>query len=124
MRRSILAFVMVAIVVAEAPPAGAIDNGFAGRYRVIGAELGDCPGADRDRVQVGYVNERVRYLAHAGLVWSGRLGYLDGERFPWQTTKDGPRRFELRYDAATDTAVGSKYGLEDRTCRVRLIPLD
>lgn len=121
MRMAILAIVL-AIVVAVAQPAAAVDVGFQGWYRVNGRTW--CPGADRDRVQVRYVSEGVRYLAHAGLVWSGRLRYVDGERFPWQTTNDDPFRYELRYDPATDTAVGFKYGLEGRTCRVRLVPID
>ena len=54
---------------------------------------------------------------------SGRPRYMRGRRFPWQTTNNDPFRYELRYDPATDTAVGFKYGLEGRTCRVRLVPI-
>ena len=35
MRRAILAFVMVTAVIAAAQPAGAVDDGFRGRDRVI-----------------------------------------------------------------------------------------
>lgn len=121
MRMAILAIVL-AIVVAVAQPAGAVDHGFRGWYRVNGRTW--CPGADRDRVLVLYLSETRRYLAHAGFVWSGRLRYMLGRRFPWQTTNNGPFSYELRYDPATDTAVGFKYGLEGRTCRVRLVPID
>jgi hypothetical protein len=107
--------------VRSGPASGrAVDGGFRGGYRVIGQFGGGCPGAESDRVQVRYVNERLRYLAHAGLVWSGRLGYVDGEQFPWQTTNDGPFRYELRYNLTTDAAVGYKYGLQGSMCRVRI----
>jgi hypothetical protein len=124
MRRAILAFVMVAVVVVAAQPAVAVDDGFRGWYRVIGRELGGCDSGDyKDRVQVRYVDEGVRYLAHAGLVWSGRLRYMPGKRFPWQTTNDGPRRYELRYNPSTDRAVGFKYGLQGSMVFVRLIAI-
>jgi hypothetical protein len=51
MRRSILAFVMVAIVVGVAPPADAVDDGFQGRYRLHARLVQDpvdigCPVGD------------------------------------------------------------------------------
>jgi hypothetical protein len=107
-----------------AQSAGAIDEGFRGWYRVIRRGDGYCEGGVRDRVQVRYIDEGVRYLAHAGLVWSGRLRYMPGERFPWQTIGTDPRRFEFRYNPSTDTAIGFRYGLQGSTRCVRLIRID
>jgi len=124
MRRSILAFVMVAIVVAAAQPAAAIDNGFRGRYRLIERETSHaCPvGSDRRRVEVTYVSERVREIdpdhSTAGANW--RFRYVRGERFPWQTN-DG--RFVLRYSRRTDSAVGTRDGLQECRFHVRLVPM-
>jgi hypothetical protein len=101
---------------------GAIDDGFRGWYRVRGSQ--GCPfdgGRFRDRVKVRYVSERVREITHAGLVWNLGLRYVRGEGFPWQSKDDG-RRWELRYDPATDTAVGNRYGLQG--CEgVHLVPI-
>jgi hypothetical protein len=124
MRKAILAFVMVAIV-AAAEPAGAIDNGFRGRYRLIARERSgsSCPGDSsyRHPARVLFVSERVRELAHAGRVWGGRFRYVRGERFPWQANGG---RYVLRYKRRTDSAVGIKQGVQtDCHYRVRLVPL-
>jgi hypothetical protein len=108
----------------KAQSAGAIDEGFRGWYRVITRGDGYCEGDDRDRVQVRYVDEGVRYLAHAGLVWNGRLRYMPGEPFPWQTIGTDPRRYELRYNPSTERAVGNRYGINGAAWCVRLIPID
>jgi hypothetical protein len=121
MRKPILAFVTVAIVVAAAQPAGAIDNGLRGQYRAIERpRVGShCGGSSRHRVEVRYVNERVREIGPVGSDSGKRLRYVRGERFPWQ--HEG--RLVLRYRPRTDSAVGVRYGLEDCSWRVRLVPL-
>jgi hypothetical protein len=122
MRKSLLVFVMVAIVVAAAQPAGAIDDGFRGRYRLIGREISECFGNSPRRVEVRYVDERHRRIdpVHStrGAKW--RLRYVRGERFPWQTRGQG---FVLRYRPRTDSAVGILHGLQGCTWRVRLVPM-
>jgi hypothetical protein len=122
MRRSILAFVIVAIVVAAAQPAVAINKGFRGRYRVIALD-DSCPfQPDWYRVRIRYVSARVRtYDRFApGSGWS--LRYVRGERFPWQ--REGGSLVELRYDPRTDTAIGIQQGPQCPTWRVRLVPID
>ena len=124
MRKVILAFGMVAIV-AAAQPAGAIDNWFRGTYRLRQRELPGytCfPHFERRRVEVRFVNERVRTIdpdhSTAGANW--RFRYVRGERFPWQT-HDG--RFVFRYRRRTDTAVGILDGRLQTNCKwhVRLV---
>lgn len=120
MRRAILAFVMVAIV-AAAHPAGAIDDGFRGRYRVT--TLNDTcrtPGSWY-RVRVRYVSERERTYDRFAPGSGWPLRYVHGERFPWQ--RQSVSRFELRYDRRTGTAVGIRYGPECRGERIRLVPI-
>jgi hypothetical protein len=123
MKKSILAFVMVAIVVGAAQPAVAIDDGFRGRYRLIGRDTGGCfSNSQRRRVEVGYVDERVRTIdpdhSTLGALW--RLRYVRGEEFPWQTD-DG--RFVLRYRPRTDSAVGILDGIQECVWRVRLVSM-
>ena len=124
MRKAILVFVTVAVV-AAAQPAGAIDNGFRGTYRLRQRELpgSTCfPHFERRRVEVGFVNERIRTIdpVHStqGARW--RLRYARGHRFPWQTDD---RRFVLRYRRRTDTAVGILDGRLQTDCKwhVRLV---
>lgn len=123
MRKAILAFVMLAIV-AAAQPAGAIDNGFRGRYRLIAREEPGSYCQDssyRHPARVRFVSARVRELAHAGRVWGGRFRYVRGERFPWQANHG---RYVLRYRRRTDSAVGIKQGVQtDCHYRVRLVPI-
>jgi hypothetical protein len=104
---------------------GAVDEGFRGRYLVIGHQIdGPCQsGGFENRVRVRYISQGVRYLARAGLVWNGRLRFMPGERFPWQTNDDDPFWFELRYNPATDSAVGYRHGLQDCEWRVRFVRL-
>jgi hypothetical protein len=73
MRKAILAFVVVAVV-AAAQPAGAIDDGFRGRYRLI-ASPHLCPGQDvyRHPARVRFVSGRIRELVHAGRMPHVRL---------------------------------------------------
>jgi hypothetical protein len=111
----------------KAQSAGAVDEGFRGWYRVITRGDGYCRGSggdNGDRVQVRYVDEGVRYLAHAGLVWNGRLRYMPGEPFPWQTIGTDPRKYELRYNPSTERAIGNRYGIQGAAWCVRLIPID
>ena len=126
-RKAILAFVMVAIV-AAAQPAGAIDNGFRGSYRVIARQTdGDgCPTGDyRRRVLVHYINETVRQLRLFGNPLSDsarRFRYVRGKPFPWQHRRGVP--YKVRYDPATDSAVGVRGpGPQGCTWRVRLVPI-
>ena len=72
--------------------------------------------------QVRYVDERVRQITHAGLVYNGRLTYTPGERFPWQSRRLR-RSWKLRYDPATDKAVGTRDGLESCLWRVRFVSI-
>ncbi len=123
MKKSILGFVMLAIVVGAAQPAVAIDDRFRGRYRLIGRDMGGCfSNSQRRRVEVRYVDERVRTIdpdhSTQGALW--RLKYVRGEESSWQTD-DG--RFVLRYRPRTDSAVGILDGLQECTWRVRLVPM-
>jgi hypothetical protein len=103
MRNAILAFVMVAIV-AAAQPAGAVDEGFRGRYRVIALD-GTCGfHSSSYRVRIQYVSERVRTYDRFAPGSGWPLRHLRGERFPWQ--RQGGSLVKLRYDRRTDTAVG------------------
>ena len=120
MRKAILAFVMVAVVVAAAQPAGAIDNGFRGPYRVIWREIpGHSCLTDTAwyRVRIRYVSERVRRYDRFAPGSGGTLRYVRGERFPWRGG------VELRYHRRTDSAVGRQ--LEPQGCwrRLRLVPI-
>jgi len=120
MRRSILAFVMVAIVVAAAQPAGAIDDGFRGPYRVFARESpGSYCEADtyRYRVHIRYVSERVRRYDRFAPGSGGTLRYLRGQRFPWRAG------VELRYDQRTDSAVGRDLAPQGCWRRLRLVPI-
>ena len=118
MRKAILALLMVASV-AAAQPAGAIDEGFRGRYRLI-ADTHLCPGQDQYRhpVRVRYVSGRVRELVHAGRMWSGRFTYVPGRRLPWHR-EDG--LFALQYRPRIDSA----RGIIRESCwwHVRLVPI-
>jgi hypothetical protein len=124
MRRAILAFVMVAIA-AAAQPAGAVDDGFRGWYRLVARE---APGATchsnsyGHRIHVRYVSARVRDLRQPRADTAHRFRYVRGERFPWQGELRH-RAAELRYDPATDTSVGSRSGLQGCRYRLRLVPV-
>lgn len=121
MRKAILAFVMMTIVVAAAQPAGAIDNGFRGRYRVIAR--GGCAFQPAwYRVRIRYISERVRTYDRFAPGPGWPLRYVPGERFPWQ--RQGGSLVELRYDRRTDTAVGILQGPQCPRLRVRLVPID
>jgi hypothetical protein len=120
--------VMMAIVVVAAHPAGAVDEGFRGRYRVIRRQtLGTgCPiGSYMGRVHVRNVNETVRYINERVVPdiegVSRRFRYVPGEYFPWQRTR-GSNDYSLRYDRATDSAVGVRYGPQCRW-HVRPVPV-
>jgi len=111
---------MVAIVIAAAQPAGAIDNGFRGRYRVIAR--GACAFQPAwYRVRIRYVSERVRTYDRFAPGSGWPLRYVRGERFPWQ--RQGGSLVELRYDRRTDTAVGILQGPQCPRLRVRLVPI-
>jgi hypothetical protein len=121
MRTAILAFATVAIV-AAAEPAGAIDDGFRGLYGVTSTQTGGvaCPVHLRThRVRVRYIDERVRDYGRAGRYSRRHLGYVSGQRFPWQNN----RGLMLRYRPRTDSAVGVRDGLEQCRWRVRLVPI-
>ena len=115
MRRAILAFLMLAIV-AAAQPAVAIDEGFRGRYRVIWREI-NCSDTGWYRVRIRYVSERVRRYDRFAPGPGGTLRYVRGQRFPWAG------EVELRYDPATDTAVGRLIKPQGCWKRLRLVPL-
>src|SRR6266545_3531050 len=103
MRRAILTCVIVATVVAVAQPAGAVDNGFRGRYLLIARQTGDSQcdlGSYRHRVRVRFVNPTVRVIRRVHTDSRRRLEYVRGERFPWQDPNDA---FQLRYDRTTDS---------------------
>ena len=128
MRRSIPALVMVAIVVTAAQPAGAVDNEFRGWYQITARQtLSGCPKADYERrLRVIWVNDRERqfgpYRRHVSYDFDAarHFIYVSGKYFPWQKAQGG--RFVLRYDPATDSAVGVRRGPR---CRwpVRLVPI-
>ena len=119
MRRAILAFVMVAVV-AAAQPAGAVDNGFRGPYRVIAREIpGHSCLTDTAwyRVRIRYVSERVRRYDRFAPGSGGTLRYVRGKRFPWRAG------VELRYDPATDSAVGRDIAPQGCWRRLRLVAI-
>jgi hypothetical protein len=121
MRRAILAFVMVAIV-AAGQPAGAVDEGFRGLYRVTNTEAGgaSCPvHARTHRIRVRYINETVRDYGRAGRYSYRHLEYVSGRGFPWQND----RGLRLRYRPRNDSAVGIRDGLQECRWRVRLVPI-
>lgn len=127
MRKSILAFVMMAVVVAAAQPAGAVDDGFRGRYRVIGRD-GDpwCSvHTFRHRIHVRFVNERVREFVYPRYDSTKRFRYDGRKPFPWQQVleRPGASSIALRYRPRTDSADGSKWGGPQCTWRVRLVPI-
>ena len=121
MKKAILAFVMVAVV-AAAQPAGAIDKGFRGPYRVILRESAShsCPTDTAwYRVRIRYVSERVRRYDRFA-PGSGRpLRYVGGVRLPWH----GGPRVKLRYHGRTDSAVGVQHGLQGCSWRLRLVSI-
>ena len=116
MRRTI-ACMAVLLWAAAAQPAGAIDGGFHGRYRVI--ERATChSGTQRYRVHIRYVSERVRRYDRIPAIGAGsRLRYERGERFPWQG------RVKLRYHRRTDSAVGITHHPQSCNWRLRLVPI-
>ena len=127
MRKAILAFVMVAIVVAVAQPAGAVDDGFRGRYRIIGRGGDDfCPFPSfRHRVHVRFVNERFREFVYPRYDSTKRFRY-DGLRpFPWYQVleRPGASSIALRYRPRTGSADGFKSGGPQCTWRVRVVPI-
>lgn len=122
LRKAIPAFVMVATV-AAAQPAGAIDNGFRGLFRVTQTQTGtgNCPvpNPPTHRIEVRYINERVRDYGRAGRYSYRHLEYMSGRWFTWQNA----RGLKLRYRPQTDSAVGIRPGLQGCSWRVRLIPI-
>ena len=123
MRRAIPAFVAAVIMVAAAQPAGAVDNGFRGWYW-IRAHIPCANERFTRRVQVRFVSETVRDFYHPRRGTTTRFMYVDGELLPWQGQL-AHRDAELRYDPATDTAVGVR-GHGPQGCgnvRLRLIPI-
>ena len=122
MRRAILAFVMVTAVIAAAQPAGAVDDGFRGRYRVIALDNTCGFHSSRYRVRIRYVSERVRTYDRYAPGPGRPLRYERGERFPWQ--RQGGSLVEMRYDRRTGTAVGIHSGPQCPKWRVRLVPID
>lgn len=122
MRRAILAFVMVAISVAAAQPAAAVDDRFRGWYRLVARE---APGATCHsnsyvhRIHVRYVSASVREFRHPRAETAHRFRYVLGERFPWQGELRH-RAAELRYHPRTDSVVGIRAGLQGCSYRLRL----
>ena len=133
MRRAVLASVMVAAVIAAAQPAGANDDGFRGRYRLIArqARSGACgPLASyRREVHVRSLGDWFRQFARPDAKGPMVFRYRSEDRFPWQHTHNLYGGFKLRYDPATDSAEGVKYrrhlGRRRSRCRwrVRLVPI-
>ena len=124
-RKAILAFVMLAIVGA-AQPAGAIDDAFRGRYRLIAHLVsGDCPRGDyRHPVRVRWVNGRVRQFGHPLSDSARRFRYkpdMRGRGFPWRHTRG--QTFKLRYDMFTGKAVGFRRAPQGCRWHVRLVPI-
>src|SRR5262245_38565405 len=123
MRKAMLAFVMLAGVVTIAQLAGAVDDGFRGRYRVIGQRVSGngCPEDHYTRMtHVHHINERVRQFGHPVGDEAGVFRHVRGEPRLWQSTHG--MRYVLRYDPAIDSAVGVKGpGPQGCTWRVRLI---
>jgi hypothetical protein len=118
MRKAILAFVMVAIV-AAAQPAGAIDDGFRGWYRLTTTE-NSCRHQPRTRrIEIRYINERVRDYGRAGRYSRRHLEYVSGRWFQWRND----RGLRLRYRPRTDSAVGVREGLEGCHWHMRLVPI-
>jgi hypothetical protein len=120
MRRPIL-LVVVAIVVAAAQPATAVDDGFQGRYRVIAQHLsGNCFGDSyTHRVEVRYISPTIRQFGFSPSDLVRHFKYVNGR---WRHTRGW--RFVLDYDPATDTAVGVRGpGPEGCTWDVRIIPI-
>ena len=119
-----LALVMVAVVVAVAQPAGAVDDGFLGRYSLIAREKsrGTCPTRSFGRhVGVVDVNETVREIdpVHSTLGAKWRFRYVTGARSPWRTEGGW---FVLRYSPRTDSAVGHMHGIQgDCRWHVKLV---
>lgn len=128
MRKAILAFVMMAMVVAAAQPAGAVDDAFRGRYWVIGRD-GDvfCSlPSFRHRVRVRFVNESAREFVYPRYDSTKRFRYVRGEHLPWEQQmgdRPGASSIALRYRPRTDSAVGTKWGGPQCNWRVRLVPI-
>jgi hypothetical protein len=121
MRKALLAFVTVVIVVAAAQPAVAIDEGFRGRYRVIWREIpGHSCLTDSGwyRVRIRYVGERARGYDRFGPGPSRTLRYVRGERFPWRY-----HAVSFRYNPRTDSAVGRHPRPQGCWQRLRLVPI-
>lgn len=128
MRNAILAFAIVAIVVAAAQPAGAVDDGFRGRYRII-AYGGStwCPYSTfSHRVHVRFVNERARGFVYPRHESTKRFRYVRGEDLPWQQQmgeRPGASSIALRYRPRTDSAFGTKRRGPMCLWRVRVVPI-
>ncbi len=124
LRKAILAFVILAIV-AAAQPAGAIDNGFRGQYRITQTQTGtgNCPvpNPPTHRIEVHYINGRVRDYGRAGRYSSRRLRVRAWPTIPMAKQ---PRVYKLRYDPANGFG-GRSQGPGPQGCswRVRLIPI-
>ena len=120
MRKAILAVIMFVTVMGATEPAGAIDDGFRGRYRLITRTItGICPDT-RQLARVRFVSATVRKLRHAG-PWGSGFHHERGERFPWQS---GDGEYVLRYRRRTDSAIGTLHHIQGCTWRVRLVPVD
>src|SRR5262245_43004720 len=126
MRKAILAFALVAVVVAAAQPASAFDDGFRGNYVLHAREKAGttCPDWSFQRdVDVTYVNDAVRTVdpVHSRVGEQWRLRYVTKARFPWQDSELG--LVSLRYKPDTDSAIGHMRRIQS-DCRwhVRLVP--
>ena len=120
MKRPILALLLVSIVLLAAEPAAAVDDRFWGQYRATwSANENGCGGDQSHRVQIRYINGRVRRYDPAGGNAGWRLTYEPGKRLPWQFngTNEG---MALRYIRSTDSAVGVAFG-QDCSWDVRLV---
>lgn len=98
-----------------AKPAGAIDDGFQGWYRLHARLVQNpvnigCPSKEEytHPVYVHYISGRIRQFGDPVSELARRFRYVRGEEFPWQHTRG--RKFVLQYDPSTDRAFGIKHG--------------
>ena len=129
MRKAILAFVMVSVVVVSAQPAAAVDDGFRGWYRIIARQTlqSGCPKGDYERrTRVHHAEEMELqfgpYARHVNNDFAAAriFRYKSGKYYPWQHTRG---RFVLRYEPATNSAVGVRYGAAECRWQVRLVAI-
>ena len=105
--------------------APAVDRDFRGMYRVRSRDNHLCQeGFGLRRVRVHYVSGTVRTIVPVG--WTGpphwRFTYISGKRYPW-SGELADMAAELRYDPATDSAVGVRHGPVHCRWHVRLMPV-